>query len=105
VRAGIGTSTGTRSCWRQRGAERKKRMRPEAARKRTTRANDTRRWRSRLSRGAVVLPVEIDGSVFDLLERHGGLRASQADDREAIATAFGKLLRLALAALLRESHR
>jgi hypothetical protein len=71
---------------------------------RTTRAGDTRRWRERLARGAVVLPVEVDGSLFDLMERHGGLQASQADDREAVAAAFGRLMRLALAALAREHH-
>ena len=36
---------------------------------RQRRAADTRRWRERLHRGACVLPVEADGTTFDLMER------------------------------------
>ena len=75
-------------------------VRSEAARRR--RADDTRRWRERLHRGAAVYPVEVDGTTFDLMERFGGLKDSKTGDRQAVATALGKLLRRALEALLRE---
>jgi hypothetical protein len=41
---------------------------------RQRRAADTRRWRERLSRGAAVYPVEVDGELFDLMERFGGVK-------------------------------
>jgi hypothetical protein len=75
----------------------------KAAARRQRRAEDTRRWRERLRRGACVLPVEADGMTFDLMERFGLLKASKVSDRQAVAVALGKLLRLALAALLREA--
>jgi hypothetical protein len=78
----------------------KRMARSEAARRR--RADDTRRWRERLQRGAAVYPVEVDGTTFDLMERFGGLKDSKTGDRQAVATALGKLLRRALEALLRE---
>jgi hypothetical protein len=66
------------------------------------RAEDTRRWREPLHRGAAVYPVEVDGTTFDLMERFGGLKDSKTGNRQAVATALGKLLRRALEALLRE---
>ena len=69
---------------------------------RKRRAADTARWRERLDRGAAVYPVEVDGQLFDLMERFGGLRDGRTGDRQAVATALGKLLRRALEALLRE---
>src|SRR5262245_2484385 len=54
---------------------------------RQRRAADTRRWRERLDRGAPVYPVEVDGQLFDLMERFGGLKDSKTGDRRAIATA------------------
>jgi hypothetical protein len=69
---------------------------------RQRRAAGTARWRERLQRGACVLPVEADATTFDLMERFGGLKDSKTDDRQAVATALGKLLRRALEALLRE---
>src|SRR5262245_57517059 len=54
---------------------------------RQRRAADTRRWRERLDRGAPVYPVEVDGQLFDLMERFGGLKDSKTGDRQAIATA------------------
>ena len=65
------------------------------------RAADTARWRERLTRGAAVYPVEVDGTTFDLMERFGGLKDSKTGDRQAVATALGKLLRRALEALQR----
>jgi len=69
---------------------------------RRRRADDTRRWRERLHRGAAVYPVEVDGTTFDLLERFGGLDACKVDDKRAVAAALGRLWHRALAALLRE---
>ena len=69
---------------------------------RQRRADDTGLWRERLSRGAAVYPVEINGTTFDLMERFAGLKDSKTGDRQAIATALGRLLRRALEALLRE---
>jgi hypothetical protein len=69
---------------------------------RQKRAEHTRRWGERLHRGAAVYPVEVDGTTFDLMERFGGLKDSKTSDRQAVATALGKLLRRALEALLRE---
>jgi hypothetical protein len=72
---------------------------------RQRRAADTARWRERLQRGAAVYPVEVDGTTFDLMERYGGLKDSKTGDRQAVATALGKLLRRALEALLREDDK
>ena len=41
------------------------------------RAADTARWRERLQRGAAVYPVEVDGMMFDLMERFGGPQGQQ----------------------------
>jgi hypothetical protein len=41
---------------------------------RQRRAADTARWRERLHRGAAVYPVEVDGELFDLMERFGGVK-------------------------------
>jgi hypothetical protein len=70
---------------------------------RRRRAADTARWRDRLRRGAAVFPIEVDGATFDLMERYAGLKLRQMDDRRAVSAALGKLLHLALAALLREA--
>jgi hypothetical protein len=70
---------------------------------RQRRAADTARWRDRLRRGSAVYPVEVDGQLFDLMERFGVLKASKVGDRQAVAAALGKILRLGLAALLREA--
>src|SRR5262249_6000631 len=69
---------------------------------RQRRAADTARWRELLHRGAAVYPLEVDGQLFDLMERFGGLKNSKTGDRQAVATALGRLLRRALQALLRE---
>jgi hypothetical protein len=71
---------------------------------RRRRVADTRNWRARRKRGASVLPIEIDGQVFDLLERFVGFDASRTDDKQAAAEALGRLWRLALAALQRETN-
>jgi hypothetical protein len=69
------------------------------------RVADTQAWRARQKRGAAVYPVEVDGEVFDLMARLGVLEAAHADNKQAVAAALGKLLRLALAALQREGLR
>jgi hypothetical protein len=69
---------------------------------RQRRADDTRRWRERLANGRACYVVEVDGQLFDLMERFGGLKDSKTGDRQAVATALGKLLRRGLEALLRE---
>jgi hypothetical protein len=55
----------------------------------------------RLLGAQIVVPM-IDGRTFDLMERFGGLKDSKIGDRQAVATALGKLLRRALESLLRE---
>jgi hypothetical protein len=74
--------------------------RPAAARRR--RVADTQAWRERQKRGAAVYPIEVEGETFDLMERLGLLAAADATNRRLVASALGKLLRLALAALKRE---
>ena len=66
---------------------------------RQRRAADTARWRERLHRGAAVYPVEVDGQLFDLMERFGELKDSKTGDRQAVANAVGRLLRRALEVL------
>ena len=68
---------------------------------RQRRVADTQAWRARQKRGACFLPVEADAETFDLMERFSGLRSDQMDDKQAVADAFGRLWRLALAALMR----
>jgi hypothetical protein len=69
---------------------------------RQRRVQDTQRWRERLERGAIVLPIEVDGELFDLMARLRLLEPSRATDRRATVDALEKLLRLALGALKRE---
>jgi hypothetical protein len=70
---------------------------------RRRRAADVRRCRTRQARGACYY-VEADAETFDLMVRFEGLDPDKITDRQAVATALGKLLRRALSALLRE-HR
>jgi hypothetical protein len=48
-----------------------------------------------------VYPVEIDAATFDLMEQYARLKPGQMDNRKAVSSALGRLLHLALAALLR----
>jgi hypothetical protein len=48
---------------------------PPAIIDRRRRVEDTRRWRERLRRGSIVLPIEVDGPLYDLMEHFGALRA------------------------------
>ena len=52
------------------------------------RADDTRRWRERLQRGAAVYPVEVDGQLFDLMERFGELKDTKTGDRQGPVAKF-----------------
>jgi len=73
---------------------------------RQRRAADTARWRERLQRGAAVYPVEVDGQLFDLMERFGGLDPKNVDNKQAVRAALGRVLRAGLKALEREAaHR
>ena len=65
-------------------------------------AEKTAAFRHRRAADTAVYPVEVDSTTFDLMERFGGLKDSKTGDRQAVATALGKLLRRALEALLRE---
>ena len=52
---------------------------------RRRRVVDTQAWRARQKRGAAaVYPVEVDGRIFDLMERFGGLEADKVDDKRAL---------------------
>jgi len=52
---------------------------------RERRAADTARWRERLHRGAAVYPVEVDGQLFDLMERASHLiRAAASSAASAV---------------------
>jgi len=71
---------------------------------RQRRADDVRRCRARQARGAACYYVECDAETFDLLVRFEGLDPDTSD-RQAVARTLGRLLRRALAALLREAAR
>jgi hypothetical protein len=49
-------------------------MAEKSAAFRQRRAADSARWRERLHRRAAVYPVEVDGELFDLMERFGGVK-------------------------------
>jgi len=72
---------------------------------RQRRADDVRRCRARQARGAACYNVECDTETFDLLVRFEGLDPDKTSDRQAVARTLGRLLRRALAALLREAAR
>ena len=79
-------------------------MAEKTAALRQRRAGDTRRWRERLANGRACYTVEVDSTTFDLMERFGGLKPDKLDDRRAVAAALRRLLRLGLAALVREAE-
>jgi len=72
---------------------------------RQRRAADVRRCRARQARGAAVYPVEVDGDVYELMVRFEGLDPDRIANRQVVAQALGRLLRRALAALMREARR
>jgi len=43
----------------------------------------TQRWRERLERGAIILPIEVDGELFDLMARLRLLEPGRETDRRA----------------------
>jgi hypothetical protein len=73
--------------------------------RRRRRTADTARWRSRRRRGVQLFQIEAGPSEYDLAIRYGGLKDTQVCNKAAVSSALGRLLRKALAALLRESDR
>jgi hypothetical protein len=69
---------------------------------RARRAADTRRCRARQRARKAIYSLEADEQTFDLAVRFAGLDPNTVGDKQAVTHALAKLLRLALAALLRE---
>jgi hypothetical protein len=65
----------------------------------------TARWRKRVHRGHMVLPLEVNTDLLDILVRMGALRDHQLDDRRVVATAVSTLLIRALGALMRQERK
>ena len=78
---------------------------PDDEERRRRRAADTKRWRSRRRRCMELYQLEAGPSEIDLAIKFGGLKESQISNRVAVNAALGRLLRKALAALLREDER
>jgi hypothetical protein len=72
--------------------------------RRRRRVEDVKRFRERRRRGASVYSIEIDSWVLDLAEHFVGLAPGHGN-RQADADALGKLLRLALVALVRSQNK
>lgn len=66
---------------------------------------DVARCRSRQRRGVALFEIEAGFQEFELAKLYAGLKESEMDDRSAINEALGKLLRRALASLIREKPR
>jgi len=45
-----------------------------SAAQRQLRVQGNQRWRERLKRSAAVYPIEVDGELFNLMERFGGVK-------------------------------
>ena len=75
------------------------------AARRRRRAADTARWRSRRRRGVALFQLEAGEAEYDLAIKYVGLREDQTGNKVAVNAALGRLLRRALAALLREDNR
>jgi hypothetical protein len=56
------------------------------------------RYRGRLARGAMVVPLELDPDLVDWLVSVGWLDARRSDDRLEIARAIGRMLTEAMRA-------
>jgi hypothetical protein len=66
-----------------------RRARPElaivkTAAQRRRRVVDTQAWRARQKRGAACYSLEVDGRIFDLMARFGGLEADKVDDKRCL---------------------
>ena len=77
----------------------------DAAARRRRRAADVARCRSRQRRGVALFQVEAGVVEFQLARLYAGLKESEMDDRHAVNAALGRLLRRALASLIREKPR
>ena len=72
----------------------------KAAARRRRRAADTARWRSRRRRGVELYKIEAGPHEYKLAQLFGGLREDQMNDKTAVASALGRLLRRGIVALL-----
>jgi hypothetical protein len=77
----------------------------KAPARRRRRAADTARWRSRRRRGVELFQIEAGPDEYELAKLFGGLREGQMGDKVAVGSAFGKLLRSGIVALLENTHR
>ena len=75
------------------------------AERRRRRAADTARWRSRRRRGVELFQIEAGPQEYDLAVKYAGLRDDQIENKSLVNAALGRLLRMALATLLRENNR
>jgi hypothetical protein len=80
-------------------------MTEDAAVRRRRRAADVARCRSRQRRGVALFEIEVGTYEYELARLYGGLREDQVDDKQAVSAALGRLLRRALASLIREKPR
>lgn len=77
----------------------------ERQRKKALRAADVRECRARQRRRRACYMVEVDEQAFELMETFEGLAPERFHDRREIRRTLGRLLRRAVAALLRETAR
>ena len=80
-------------------------MTEDATARRRRRAADTARWRSRQRRGVQLFEFEAGVVEYELAKIYAGLQESEMDDKAAVSAALGRLLRRALASLMREKPR
>lgn len=78
---------------------------PKSRARRERRAADSARWRSRKRRGVRLFKIEIGRDEERLAVRFGGLQQHEIEDKAAVATGLGKLLRRGLIALLQQEDR
>ena len=87
-------------------SRRRRPPRNDAERERLARrAADVRRCRARLRASRAIYPFEADAQTFDLAVRYAGLDPGRISDRQTTISALSRLLRMALAALVRERAR
>jgi hypothetical protein len=70
--------------------------------RRARRAADVKRCRARRDAGKAIYHFEADAQTFDLAVRFAGLDADKISDRQTTTAALARLLRMGLAALIRE---
>jgi hypothetical protein len=90
------------------GAKQRRRRPPKnatEAERLARRAADVKRCRARQRAGRAIYSFEADWQTFDLAERYAGLDPARIGDKQATINALGRLLRMALSALVRERAR